>query len=453
MLNVRSRETAYSSFMGVGFSDISVLLSLDREERISKFSSFLPIHNLPDPSPADCAATIRGGRRAALRQLSALDPIAYRDSRNYVDGAVSGLSPWIRHGVLSLAEVRDTALAYSPSTQAAEKFITELGWRFYWRKVQASLRHKIRHNIEPPRMKSRQQNAPTSIPNDVLNAETGMDCIDTFVKRLHHTGWLHNHERMWLASWLIHSRGVRWQDGADWFLSHLLDGDLASNHLSWQWIAGTFSSKPYIFNRENLERFTHGQFCSNCHLFGKCDVEGSYDQLTRRLFVGEYSTHPPKHIPPAPRWQTDYNNISSKPLVWITLDSLSATSPAAARSSESLKLFVFDPVWFTTEKPSLKRLTFIFDSLAEIEGIHIMFADTASAILEFAAFHGCKNVLLRSTSCPDTRSITDRLIPHIPVHVIAEEPFCDDSGVTDIRRFSRFWKKVSSSALRTTSQQ
>jgi deoxyribodipyrimidine photo-lyase len=35
---------------------------------------------------------------------------------------------------------------------------------------------------------------------------------------------------------------------------HLLDGDLASNHLSWQWIAATFSSKPYLFNAENIAR-------------------------------------------------------------------------------------------------------------------------------------------------------------------------------------------------------
>lgn len=434
-------------------TDISLLLSLDREERISKFSSFLPLHNLHDPSPAACASSIRGGRQAALHKLSALDPVAYGNSRNYTDGSVSRLSPWIRHGVLSLAEVRDTALAFSPSPQAAEKFITELGWRFYWRKVQASLRHQIRHNIEPPRVKSRQHKAATSIPEDVLNAQTGMDCIDTFVKQLHNNGWLHNHERMWLASWLIHSRGVRWQDGADWFLSHLLDGDLASNHLSWQWIAGTFSSKPYIFNRENVERFTHGTFCKNCHLFGRCDVEGSYDDLTRKLFVGECSTQPPKHIPPAPPWQTDCDHISDRPLVWITLDSLSATSPAAAHSSNSLKLFVFDPRWFSREKPSLKRLTFIFDCLADIDGLHIFFADTASAILEFASFHGCDDVILTSTSCPEIRSITDRLIPHMPVHVMAEDPFCDDARVTDIRRFSRFWKNVSSSALRPTFQQ
>jgi deoxyribodipyrimidine photolyase len=55
------------------------------------------------PAPA-----ARGGRRAAAQQrLAAIDPARYGASRNHLDGAVTRLSPYIRHGVLSLAEVRD----------------------------------------------------------------------------------------------------------------------------------------------------------------------------------------------------------------------------------------------------------------------------------------------------------------------------------------------------------
>jgi deoxyribodipyrimidine photo-lyase len=59
---------------------------------------------------------------------------------------------------------------------------------------------------------------------------------------------------MWLASYLVHVRKVRWQAGAAWLHGHLLDGDLASNSLSWQWVAGTFSSRPYLFNNDNVAR-------------------------------------------------------------------------------------------------------------------------------------------------------------------------------------------------------
>lgn len=98
------------------------------------------------------------------------------------------------------------------------------------------------------------------------------------------TGWLHNHARMWMAAWLVHWRRVHWKAGADWFLEHLLDGDPASNHLSWQWVASTFSHKPYFFNRGNLERYSDGNYCHSCPSANSCPFEGSYDQLENQLF-------------------------------------------------------------------------------------------------------------------------------------------------------------------------
>jgi deoxyribodipyrimidine photo-lyase len=78
---------------------------------------------------------------------------------------------------------------------------------------------------------------------------------------------------------------VRWQAGARWFLQHLLDGDPASNNLSWQWVASSFSHKPYIFNRSNLERYSGGRFCTTCKLRDRgCPFEASYEDLDSRLF-------------------------------------------------------------------------------------------------------------------------------------------------------------------------
>lgn len=79
--------------------------------------------------------------------------------------------------------------------------------------------------------------------------------IDQAVRQLYADGYLHNHARLWLASYLVHVRKIHWRSGADWLYGHLLDGDLASNHLSWQWVAGTGSSKPYLFNADNVEKF------------------------------------------------------------------------------------------------------------------------------------------------------------------------------------------------------
>ena len=109
--------------------------------------------------------------------------------------------------------------------------------------------------------------------------------MDAFRDELVTTGWLHNHARMWMAAWLVHWRRVHWKAGADWFLEHLLDGDPASNHLSWQWVASTFSHKPYFFNRSNLERYSDGRYCDGCHSAAQCPFEGSYEQLENQLFA------------------------------------------------------------------------------------------------------------------------------------------------------------------------
>ena len=89
---------------------------------------------------------------------------------------------------------------------------------------------------------------------------------------------------MWLAAYVVHWRRVAWQAGARWFLQHLLDGDPASNNMSWQWIASTFSHKPYMFNRENLERYSDAIYCFECPLYGHCVFEGSYAELEADLF-------------------------------------------------------------------------------------------------------------------------------------------------------------------------
>ena len=93
------------------------------------------------------------------------------------------------------------------------------------------------------------------LPRDIRQGATGVPVIDMAVRTLYATGYLHNHARMWLASYVVHLRKVHWRAGADWLYGHLLDGDLASNHLSWQWVAATGSHKPYLFNAQNVARY------------------------------------------------------------------------------------------------------------------------------------------------------------------------------------------------------
>lgn len=235
-------------------------------------------------------SAIRGGRQAAETVLAAIDPAAYGRSRNHLDGAVTRLSPWIRHGVLSPVEVREGVFAWLQRSdqppQAAAKLINELGWRDYWQRLWRQLGDGIWDNREPLKTGYPPERYAATLPDDLLEARTGLACMDGFVQELEATGWLHNHARMWLAAYVVHWRRVRWQAGARWFLQHLLDGDPASNNLSWQWVASSFSSKPYLFNRDNLERFSGGRYCRACAAAtdGTCPFAASYEQLQARLF-------------------------------------------------------------------------------------------------------------------------------------------------------------------------
>ena len=242
---------------------------------------------------------IQGGRRAAETALAAIDPAAYGRSRNHLDGAVTRLSPHIRHGALSLVEVREAVFVWLERSGqppvAAQKLINELGWRDYWQRLWRQLGDGIWRDQEPLKTGHAPERYTAALPADLLEARTGLACMDGFATELIHTGWLHNHARMWLAAYVVHWRRIQWQAGARWFLQHLLDGDPASNNLSWQWVASSFSSKPYIFNRENLERFSSGRFCRDCALAGAgCPFEASYDELQGRLFKAVPSHRGPR---------------------------------------------------------------------------------------------------------------------------------------------------------------
>ena len=121
-----------------------------------------------------------------------------------------------------------------------------------------------------------------NLPEDVMSATTPTQIINIFIEQLTSTGYLHNHARMYLASYIIHFRRVKWQAGAKFFMSHLLDGDIASNNFSWQWIASTFAGKPYIFNLENVHKYCH----KNIDIIPEKnrEIDGSYEEISSRLF-------------------------------------------------------------------------------------------------------------------------------------------------------------------------
>lgn len=191
-------------------------------------------------------------RDAALAHLAEFLPAVtrYARDRNFVipgHRAVSRLSPAIRHRLLTEDEVASAVLARFPLARV-EKFIQEIYWRRYW-KAWLSLRPQVWTEYRES-LATFAQHPPFEVGN------SGNCIIDYFSRELVETGYLHNHARMWFAAWWIHEARLPWELGAAFFHRHLLDGDPASNTLSWRWVAGLHTrGKTYLARRSNLETY------------------------------------------------------------------------------------------------------------------------------------------------------------------------------------------------------
>ncbi len=204
-------------------------------------------------------------RAAGLARLADFTPrmgAAYAAGRNQDAGpgapsAVSGLSPWVRHRLVTEAELIAAAeAAHGPS--GAAKFVQEVLWRTYW-KGWLEQRPSVWHSYKAAVAHLRADTAGDVAA--VAAGRTGIACMDHWARELTETGTLHNHARMWFASIWCFTLTLPWQLGADLFLQHLRDADAASNTLSWRWVAGLQTrGKPYIARAENIVRYTAGRF-------------------------------------------------------------------------------------------------------------------------------------------------------------------------------------------------
>jgi deoxyribodipyrimidine photo-lyase len=210
---------------------------------------------------------------AAHARIAAVRPDDYARTRNAIDGAVTRLSPYITHGFVTLPEVL-AGVRRRHAVSGQHKFVQELGWREYFHHVWRHEGERIFTSMHPGPLPD-DVYAP-ELPEDIRRGATGVPAIDTAVRELYATGWLHNHARLWLASYVVHLRKVHWRAGADWLYGHLIDGDLASNHLSWQWVAGTGSAKPYLFNAGNVARYAPPAWHSE-----GTPVDATYEALER----------------------------------------------------------------------------------------------------------------------------------------------------------------------------
>ncbi len=175
----------------------------------------------------------------------------YHDDRNLPGIAgTSQLSPFLKYGVV---HPRQLLADLDPSSKGHGVFASELGWRDFYADVLAGRPGSAWQNLD------RRFDA---LPVDTDGAaderfaawcegRTGYPIVDAGMRQLVATGWMHNRVRMIVASFLVKDLHLPWQWGARFFMTHLLDGDLASNSHGWQWAAGCGTdAAPYfrVFN-------------------------------------------------------------------------------------------------------------------------------------------------------------------------------------------------------------
>ena len=117
----------------------------DRQERLHYIKRQFPMAKGPDLS-----SEWAGGRLAASRKLNEIDIASYARNRNFLNGAVTHLSPYLRHGCLTLNETFHSIK--KRFGQSAEKLVFQLAWRDYWRQVWYAMGDAIYSEMEPPKV-------------------------------------------------------------------------------------------------------------------------------------------------------------------------------------------------------------------------------------------------------------------------------------------------------------
>ena len=328
---------------------------------------------LPLPQPDDAVAfvaahlghLVEGEVSASLRfsgrqsqadaALAAFDVSGYAGSRNEVypqpRRGASGLSPYIRHGLLSLREVWDH-VADGPARDV-RKYRDELLWQEFARHWYARLGRRtasgVRHHLHGQAGGE--------------GWDRNMACVELPLDELEEDGWLVNQTRMWLSSEWAVRRGAQWQEGEDYFFRHLLDGSRAANRLGWQWTVGVGSNKSYGFSRWQVEKRAKN-LCASCEVVLECPIE-------------EWPEDPPLSPSDQPveissAASLDFAGpvdpvVSGEPeAVWLTAESLGSSDPALVAHPDLPAVFVFDEPLLASLQLSAKRLVFLAEALAEI---------------------------------------------------------------------------------------
>ena len=356
-----------------------------------------------EDSPSSPA--FRGGQRAADEALAALSVDGYSPGRDnaypLARRRVSQLSPWIRHGLLTLPAVVARLNELKADGQASRDDLAtygrELLWQEYARHWYARLGTVTRtlgldnhpgvesHRAEDP---SWSLDPQTSVDEDdepadhragdatapnVEGSDAGLTarswdrrlgCMEITLDELADDGWLVGSTRRWLASQLTVRHGQSWRLGEEFFFRNLLDGSRATNRLAWLQVSGAGSEPSQGFSRWQVESQAPG-LCASCEMAQNCPIE----QWPATIPAGHFDHHPLlDHDPDLERTAGPSQVVTtgSPEAVWLTAESLGHADPALAANPDLPAVFVFDEPLLAKLRLSPKRLIFVVETLSEL---------------------------------------------------------------------------------------
>ena len=371
--------------------------------------------------PPAIAAAFPPSRSEALGRAHAVDPSRYAQTRNHLRGAVSRLSPYLTHGLVSVPDVLEATRASSG------KFEQELAWREFFQLVHDREGRAIFEDRFGPQPRRAPDASQWRLPAALVEGRTGIAALDDAVCALVETGYVHNHARMWLASAACHVAGVDWRAGAAWFFFHLLDGDLASNTLSWQWVAGSGSGKPYLADQANLNRFSdarqHGTFLDRPRetLLTAPIPEALRESVDLTLPVTLPELSPP-------RFDDRRTLLLYHP--W-------GLDPTWRAAEDAERWLLLEPALLTRHPWSHARLAWVLAAAREVPGLRVAVADANDAVRERAR-------AAATGSAPPVRFRAHPAVAHWPgaadpaPYAFAQRWTRSDAP----RSFTAFWKRV-----------
>jgi deoxyribodipyrimidine photo-lyase len=298
-----------------------------------------------------------------LQRLDEIDPLAYGRTRNFIDGAVTYLSPYISRGVISVKQIQEGVLSKGFPPSAITKFLQELAWREYFQRVWQVKGDTLLQDIRQP-----QANVLHHEMIDAIDkASTGISAIDNLIKDFYKTGYMHNHVRMYIASITCNIGRANWSAPAKWMYYHLLDGDLASNVCSWQWVAGSFASKKYHCNQENINRHLYS---SQRNTFLDWPVESLADCLVPDALKKTSTLNLTTVLPE-----------TTMPIIDITKPTLIYNSynldPQWRKEEDLNRLLLLEPSHLQKYPVSKRVMDFVLSLSKNIAGLQIMVGEVS----------------------------------------------------------------------------